>query len=1024
MKHIYILPFLAISFLILSKQSNAADYYWVGNAGDWSDYENHWATTSGGDTFHTQPPTAEDDVIFDENSFTIAGQVVNVDTEAFCRSIDFTAVTNQPNFFVPFGSPLNVYGPMEFSEDMIGSIRVLMLYGDLTGNNLTFANVTVQNLSIFDSGEWFLNNDLRVGNIYLSDNAIFHTNNYDVEVVFTFFIFDSGVVFNLGNSEMMVRDFKADTEGATINAGTSNIIVSRDFEGGDHAYHKVTMTGSSTIYGANSFEFFEILPGTDASLEFDKTQTINQEIILNGTPDGPINLGSTQAGTQATLSLSSGTVDGTFLILQDIHATGGATFNATESIDNGNNTGWNISEIVPLDYYWVGDGGNWSDYATHWATSSGGSEFHSRVPGVLDNVYFDENSFSEEFQVVVIDGDQANCHDMDWTGVMFNPGLRGVQKTLNIYGSLIMAPDMDINVFNYYFFSNEAETIVTGNGNKPGTSASFFFEGAGEWTVQDSLVVREINQSSGTFHSNNQSIHVDFEWSFSTEQKKEVELDTSHVFARRIIWEGNTSDSLFFNAEQALLEISSRMSLTTVGANSVYNLGNVSFVFNDFQDNGSIFGDYNIDTLTIEAGKTLNIQGGKILSVNQLIASGTEELPISIGAVLEGETGVFNQTEGVVNGEYLQIQDNEATGGADFFAFNSINNGNVSGWTFVNQEPQTITFDPIDDKVFNAEPFDVSASASSGLPVTFGIVSGPATIEGSTITLTGELGTVTVEANQEGNFDFAPAPTETQSFEVTKIAQTIDFPAIDDREATDPPFEVTASATSGLPVSFSIVSGPATIEGSTVTLTGVSGTVTVEATQDGDENHEAATPVSQSFEVFKIEQTIDFPEIADKFTDDPPFTVSATTSSGLQVVFSILAGPAAVEGDLVTLTGDEGTVEIQAFQQGNAVFMEAVAVNSFEVIEDTDTNIEELVAYSHFKVFPNPATDKLYIKNTQTNYSTEGFVILDISGNVVKADFSPDLNEGLIQIDVSQLTKGIYLIKLNTGQTFRFAKIK
>lgn len=1024
MKHHCIFSLLAISFLIFSIQSYAAEYYWVGDAGDWSDYENHWATTSGGGTFHTQPPTALDDVIFDENSFTITGQVINVDTEAFCRSIDFSAVTNQPNFFVPFGSPLNVYGPMEFSEDMIGSIRILRLYGDLTGNDLTFANVSVQNLNIFDSGEWFINDDLRVGNLYISDNATFHTNNYNLEVVFSFFIFDAGVVFNLGSSEMVVRDFNANTEGATINPGTSNIIVSRDFEGGDNAYHKVTMTGSSTIYGANSFEFFEILPGTDASLEFDKTQTINQEILLNGTPDGPINLGSTQAGMQATLSLSSGTVDGAFLILQDINATGGATFNASESIDNGNNTGWNITEIVPLDYYWVGNGGNWSDYATHWATSSGGSEFHSRVPGVLDNVYFDENSFSEEFQVVTIDGDQANCHDMDWTGVLFNPGLRGVQKTLNIYGSLIMAPDMDINVFNYYFFSNETETIFTGNGNKPGTSASFFFEGAGEWTVQDSLVVRELSQSSGTFHSNNQAIHIDFEWSFSTEQKKEVELGTSHVFARRIDWEGNPSDSLFFNAGEALLEISSRMSLTTVLSNSVYNLGNVSFVLGDFQDNGSIFGNYSIDTLTIEAGKTLNIQGGKIISVNQLIASGTEELPISIGAVLEGETGVFNQTEGVVNGEYIQIQDNEATGGADFFAFNSTNLGNVSGWTFVNQEPQTITFDPIEDKLVTAEPFDVSASASSGLPVTFGIVSGPATIDGSTITLTGELGTVTVEANQEGNSDFAPAPTETQSFKVTKIVQTIDFPEIDDRIANDPPFEVVATASSGLPVQFQIVSGPATIDGSTITLTGVSGKVTVEATQPGDESYDEANPINQSFEVLKIEQTINFPEIADKFTDDPPFTVSATTSSGLQVVFSILSGPATLEGDLVTLTGDEGTVEIQAFQQGNAVFMEAVAVNSFEIIQNTGTHIDELVNGEQYAVFPNPVMNRIYIRTSKSEQEAIDIVISDIMGNILKTDLIPSYDEGLYQIDVSQLSKGVYLLEMNTGQTFRFVKIE
>ena len=45
-----------------------------------------------------------------------------------------------------------------------------------------------------------------------------------------------------------------------------------------------------------------------------------------------------------------------------------------------------------IDYYWVGGSGNWSDFANHWATSSGGSSFHTQVPQSGDNVYFDSNT--------------------------------------------------------------------------------------------------------------------------------------------------------------------------------------------------------------------------------------------------------------------------------------------------------------------------------------------------------------------------------------------------------------------------------------------------------------------------------------------------------------------------------------------------------------------------------------------------------------------------------------------------------
>jgi len=61
-----------LSFILLTTIiSRATNYYWVGGSGNWSDYASHWATTSGGSTFHSQVPTTNDDVFFDANSFTV-----------------------------------------------------------------------------------------------------------------------------------------------------------------------------------------------------------------------------------------------------------------------------------------------------------------------------------------------------------------------------------------------------------------------------------------------------------------------------------------------------------------------------------------------------------------------------------------------------------------------------------------------------------------------------------------------------------------------------------------------------------------------------------------------------------------------------------------------------------------------------------------------------------------------------------------------------------------------------------------
>ena len=82
----------------------------------------------------------------------------------------------------------------------------------------------------------------------------------------------------------------------------------------------------------------------------------------------------------------------------------------------------------------------------------------------------------------------------------------------------------------------------------------------------------------------------------------------------------------------------------------------------------------------------------------------------------------------------------------------------------------------------------------------------------------------------------------------TGPGQSISFGALANKTYGDSSFSVSASASSALGVSFSIQSGPATINGTTVTITGV-GTVTVRATQGGNENYNAATAVDQSFTV-------------------------------------------------------------------------------------------------------------------------------------------------------------------------------
>jgi hypothetical protein len=84
-------------------------------------------------------------------------------------------------------------------------------------------------------------------------------------------------------------------------------------------------------------------------------------------------------------------------------------------------------------------------------------------------------------------------------------------------------------------------------------------------------------------------------------------------------------------------------------------------------------------------------------------------------------------------------------------------------------QDQSITFGPLADKIVGEAPFEVTASGSSGLPVSF-TASGPCSVSGSTVSLSG-TGVCTITAAQGGSDTFNGAPSVARSFNVLSPAQ-------------------------------------------------------------------------------------------------------------------------------------------------------------------------------------------------------------------------------------------------------------
>lgn len=93
-----------------------------------------------------------------------------------------------------------------------------------------------------------------------------------------------------------------------------------------------------------------------------------------------------------------------------------------------------------------------------------------------------------------------------------------------------------------------------------------------------------------------------------------------------------------------------------------------------------------------------------------------------------------------------------------------------SGELTITLAPQTVTFEPLPDRNEGDPNFDVSASSSSGLPVTFS-ADGACTVSGSAVHLVGS-GLCTITARQGGGENYLPASLS-RSFRVISIAERI-----------------------------------------------------------------------------------------------------------------------------------------------------------------------------------------------------------------------------------------------------------
>ena len=169
----------------------------------------------------------------------------------------------------------------------------------------------------------------------------------------------------------------------------------------------------------------------------------------------------------------------------------------------------------------------------------------------------------------------------------------------------------------------------------------------------------------------------------------------------------------------------------------------------------------------------------------------------------------------------------------------------------VNKRAQTIAFSPIANKYVGDPDFSPGATSSSGLAVNYtSSDTTVATIVGGNVHIVA-AGTTQIKASQPGNYMYAAAADTSQTLNVYKKQQTITFNTISAKHIGDPDFNISAVASSGLPVAFSSNNpNVATVSNGVVHVVGA-GTAVITALQPGNAVYRD-TSVTQSVSVLPV----------------------------------------------------------------------------------------------------------------------------------------------------------------------------
>ena len=207
--------------------------------------------------------------------------------------------------------------------------------------------------------------------------------------------------------------------------------------------------------------------------------------------------------------------------------------------------------------------------------------------------------------------------------------------------------------------------------------------------------------------------------------------------------------------------------------------------------------------------------------------------------------------------------------------------------------------------------YTIRAMATDGSSVTVNSTGSPAKVTGLT---PGKAYRFTVTANNNAGASDSSTPSELLT--ISLVNQTITFASLADRTSNSGSFNLAATSSSGLPVTFTVISGPAMLLGNVVTLTGATGPVLIRASQTGNTTYAAAPEVDVSFKVSAEPTQAIFSKVLVPITNaavaDVAVFLPANTHSGTLLIVSASIPSLNGTADFQIAAGGTFTATIQS----------------------------------------------------------------------------------------------------------------